>query len=146
MSKFHIHWSAVWPFTPQMPKQSLNAVQSTGIQSTQLPKVGGCRREKQAGQGRTGLSALMLVGFVTGVPIPAEHAAGGSRIEKATQQALREADAQSIQGHSITPFLLHRVQQLTGGASLAANIHLIKHNAAIGSQIACSLQVQLQPS
>jgi hypothetical protein len=39
----------------------------------------------------------------------------------------------------VTPFLLKRVTELTGGASLAANIVLIKHNAAIGAAIAVEL-------
>ena len=93
---------------------------------------------------RSGLGYFCLLS--AGVPIPSEHAAAGSRIEEATQQALQEAVANGVQGHAITPFLLHRVQQLTGGASLAANIQLIKHNAAIGSRIACALQLQLQPA
>ncbi len=39
----------------------------------------------------------------------------------------------------VTPFLLKRVTELTGGASLAANIVLIKHNAAVGAAIAVEL-------
>lgn len=39
----------------------------------------------------------------------------------------------------VTPFLLKRVTELTGGASLAANIALIKHNAAVGAAIAVEL-------
>jgi hypothetical protein len=39
----------------------------------------------------------------------------------------------------VTPFLLKRVAELTGGASLRANIALIKHNAAVGAQIAVAL-------
>ncbi|KAK9840290.1 hypothetical protein WJX74_006967 [Apatococcus lobatus] len=107
-----------------------------------------CRIEdpqQAAGLVASSLQLGLGSGILIGVPIPAEHAAEGSHIEEATQQALQEADAKNIQGHAITPFLLHRVQQLTGGASLAANIHLIKHNAVIGSQIACSLRSQLHP-
>ena len=39
----------------------------------------------------------------------------------------------------VTPFLLQRIQELTGGKSLQANIALIKHNAAVGAQIAAAL-------
>ena len=39
----------------------------------------------------------------------------------------------------MTPFLLKRVAELTGGASLAANIALVKHNAAVGAAIAVAL-------
>lgn len=76
---------------------------------------------------------------LAGVPIPESQAAAGERIEKATQQALREATERKLTGADITPFLLHRINQLTGGASLEANIALIKHNAAVGSRIAAAL-------
>ena len=39
----------------------------------------------------------------------------------------------------VTPFLLKRVQELTGGKSLVANIALVKNNAAVGAQIAAAL-------
>ena len=73
------------------------------------------------------------------MPIPEEHAAAGAQVEDATQQALREAEQKGIQGSQLTPFLLGRIKELTGGASLEANIALIKHNAAVGAQIAAAL-------
>lgn len=76
---------------------------------------------------------------VAGVPIPERQAAAGERIERATQQALREAADRKLAGSKITPFLLQRINQLTGGASLKANISLIKHNASVGSRIAVAL-------
>jgi pseudouridine-5'-phosphate glycosidase len=39
----------------------------------------------------------------------------------------------------VTPFLLETIRSKTGGASLAANIQLVKNNAAVGSQIAVAL-------
>jgi pseudouridine-5'-phosphate glycosidase len=39
----------------------------------------------------------------------------------------------------VTPFLLESIRAKTGGASLAANIQLVKNNAAVGSQIAAAL-------
>ena len=44
-----------------------------------------------------------------------------------------------MQGSEITPFLLGRIKELTGGESLKANIALIKNNAAVGAQIASAL-------
>lgn len=73
------------------------------------------------------------------MPIPEEHAAAGAQVEDATQQALREAEQKGIQGSPLTPFLLGRIKELTGGSSLKANIALIKHNAAVGAQIAAAL-------
>ena len=74
-----------------------------------------------------------------GVPIPQEHAGAGEQIEQAIQKALKETEDKKIIGSNITPYLLQRVQELTSGASLTANIQLIKNNAKIGSQIAVSL-------
>ena len=79
-----------------------------------------------------------------GVPIPAQHAAAGEQTEKAIQTALSEAQQKKITGSEITPYLLDRIQQLTHGASLTANIYLIKNNARVGSQVAVALSQQQQ--
>jgi pseudouridylate synthase len=76
---------------------------------------------------------------VAGVPIPEADAAEGARVEAAITQALQDADARGLKGAAVTPFLLDRVQRLTGGASLAANIRLVKNNARVGSAIAVAL-------
>ncbi|KAH0926060.1 hypothetical protein HID58_018316 [Brassica napus] len=78
-------------------------------------------------------------GILFAVPIPKQHSAAGNLIESATQRALTEAREQNVTGNAETPFLLARVNELTGGTSLAANIALVKNNALIGSQIAVAL-------
>ncbi|GMY16061.1 pseudouridine-5'-phosphate glycosidase [Fagus crenata] len=78
-------------------------------------------------------------GILFTVPIPKEHSASGSTIESAIQRALKEARDKSITGNAETPFLLARVNELTGGASLAANIALVKNNALVGARIAVAL-------
>ncbi|KAH9741571.1 Indigoidine synthase A family protein [Citrus sinensis] len=65
-------------------------------------------------------------GIVIGVPIPREHAAFGRVIESAIQSALREAREKNITGNAETPFLLARVNELTGGFSLASSILSLK--------------------
>ncbi len=80
--------------------------------------------------------------WYAGVPIPEQHAAAGAQIEKAVQTALQETQEQQIIGSNITPYLLDRIQQLTSGASLTANIHLVKNNAKVGSQIAVAFSRQ----
>jgi pseudouridine-5'-phosphate glycosidase len=54
-------------------------------------------------------------------------------------QALAEADQQGVKGKAVTPFLLARIKELTGGRSLATNIALVKHNALVGAQLAVAL-------
>ncbi|KDO44927.1 hypothetical protein CISIN_1g0237172mg, partial [Citrus sinensis] len=86
-------------------------------------------------------------GLVIGVPIPREHAASGRVIESAIQSALREAREKNITGNAETPFLLARVNELTGGLSLASNIALVKNNALIGAKISVALaQLRQQES
>ncbi|XP_073301205.1 pseudouridine-5'-phosphate glycosidase isoform X2 [Primulina huaijiensis] len=78
-------------------------------------------------------------GILIAVPIPREHSASGNKIESAIQKALMDAREQHVTGSAETPFLLARVNELTGGTSLASNIALVKNNARVGAQIAVSL-------
>jgi len=75
-------------------------------------------------------------GVVIANPIPAEHALAAEVVDKAIQTALSEANEQQISGKAITPFLLARIERITGGASLAANVELVCNNAALGAQLA----------
>ncbi|XP_018540061.1 uncharacterized protein zgc:136858 isoform X2 [Lates calcarifer] len=77
------------------------------------------------------------------VPIPEEHAPAGQQIEEAIQAAVTEASAKGITGREVTPFILQKVNELTKGKSLQANIALIHNNARVGSQIACALSKQM---
>ncbi|KAM9311495.1 uncharacterized protein PAF06_009309 [Gastrophryne carolinensis] len=84
-------------------------------------------------------------GLLIAVPIPPEHAASGQIIEEVIQQALQEARLQGILGKEITPFVLQRVNELTGGKSLESNIALVKNNARVGSRIAVALSKLQNP-
>ena len=55
---------------------------------------------------------------------------------------MQETQQQNIKGSNITPYLLQRIQEITSGASLTANIQLVKNNAKIGSQIAAAFVQQ----
>ena len=79
-----------------------------------------------------GLSSAILVT----VPSPAESALPADEMESAVEQALAEAEAQGIRGQAVTPFLLARVSELTGRASLRANLDLLLHNARVAAEIA----------
>ncbi len=78
-------------------------------------------------------------GVVLSNPVPAAQAMPREEIDAITAQALAEADSQGIQGKAVTPFLLARIKALTGGRSLATNIALVKHNAAVGARLARAL-------
>ncbi|XP_041795277.1 pseudouridine-metabolizing bifunctional protein C1861.05 [Chelmon rostratus] len=89
------------------------------------------------------LSLGLQSGVLLAVPIPEEHAAAGQQIEEAIQAAVTEASAKGIRGRDVTPFILQKVNDLTKGKSLQANIALIHNNAKVGSQIACALSKQM---
>ncbi len=55
------------------------------------------------------------------------------------ERALVDAKTQGIAGKAVTPFLLGRIVELTGGRSLAANIALVENNARLGAQVAVAL-------
>lgn len=78
-------------------------------------------------------------GVLVANPPPAESALEGAQVEQAIQQALDEAQAQGVRGQAVTPFLLGRVSQLTGGASLQANLALLRNNARLAAQVALAL-------
>ena len=75
-------------------------------------------------------------GLVITNPIPEAFAMPAGKIDLAIAQALQEAASQHITGKATTPFLLDRVNQLTGGNSLAANIELVLNNARLAAAIA----------
>ena len=81
----------------------------------------------------------MPAGVLITVPIPASDAMDESTINAYIEMALVEADAQSVRGKDITPFLLSRLAALTEGRSLAANLALLRNNGRIAARIAVAL-------
>ena len=75
-------------------------------------------------------------GMVFAVPVPADKEANSAMIKTAIDQALSEANEKNITGAEITPFLLKRLHEITGGESVESNVALIKNNAALATQIA----------
>ena len=69
-------------------------------------------------------------GVVIANPIPEEYSMDRQL------DALKEADENGIKGKDTTPFLLDKVQKLTQGKSLEANIRLVFNNAKLASKIA----------
>ena len=75
-------------------------------------------------------------GVVIANPIPQDYEPSFSTINNATEQALKEAVTKKITGKKITPFVLAKIKELTGGESLKANIQLILNNARLAAEIA----------
>jgi pseudouridine-5'-phosphate glycosidase len=72
-------------------------------------------------------------------PIPAADALQVEEAIPAEEQASREAIEQGISGQKLTPFLLGRVKELTGGKSMQANLALLKNNAVLAGKIALEM-------
>lgn len=78
-------------------------------------------------------------GVVIANPIPAEYEMDPEVINGAIAAAVKESEDKGIKGKESTPFLLAKVKELTGGASLDSNIQLVYNNVKVGAQIAVAL-------
>lgn len=85
---------------------------------------------------------LDMAGALVVNPIPEEHALDAEVVERAIAQAVAEADAEGVKGKKLTPWLLARLEQLSGGDSVAANVALLLNNARLGAKIALELTRQ----
>lgn len=56
------------------------------------------------------------------------------------EQAVNEAQEKMISGKEVTPFLLSRVKELSGGESLESNIALVTNNAKLAARIAVAYE------
>ena len=78
-------------------------------------------------------------GLLITVPVPEADALPPAAMEAAIAQAVAEADQRGLRGKTVTPFLLARVSELSGGASRRANISLLVNNARTAGLIAAAL-------
>jgi len=75
-------------------------------------------------------------GVVIANPIPVEYEMPADVINAAIEKALGEAKAAGVRGKDVTPFMLAKVKDLTGGDSLESNIALVMNNARLASALA----------
>ncbi|HET9109967.1 MAG TPA: pseudouridine-5'-phosphate glycosidase [Ktedonobacterales bacterium] len=78
-------------------------------------------------------------GLLVTVPIPEEHALSRAQVDAAVERALAESQDAAISGPRLTPWLLSRVAELTGGESVAANRALLLNNATVAARISVAL-------
>lgn len=69
-------------------------------------------------------------------PIPEEASMDKKYIDSLIDKAIDEANEKHIIGKDVTPFLLAKIVEESGGKSLEANIALVYNNAKVGAQIA----------
>jgi pseudouridine-5'-phosphate glycosidase len=86
-------------------------------------------------------SLKMLGAVLVANPIPARHDIPMSTIEPILAKASKEAHERKIRGQALTPFLLARVSELSGGKSVEANEALLLDNARLAAQIANAIAI-----
>ena len=75
-------------------------------------------------------------GVVIANPIPEEFSMDHNIISEAIEKAVEEAEKLGIKGKNATPFLLDKIQKITGGNSLKSNIELVFNNVRLATEIA----------
>jgi pseudouridylate synthase len=73
------------------------------------------------------------------VPVPADVALPAEEARAAIDQAIADADVAHIHGPELTPWLLARIAEVTGGRSVRANTALIVNNARVAGRLAGAL-------
>ena len=88
---------------------------------------------------------LGMGGVLIANPIPEADALDAATIEARIAEAIRGAESEGVSRKELTPFLLKRIFELTGGKSLASNIALVENNAKVAAEIAVALAARTQP-
>jgi pseudouridine-5'-phosphate glycosidase len=78
-------------------------------------------------------------GIVLAVPIPEDAALPRDALEAAIEQGLAEAASADVRGAAVTPFILGRLVDATGGNTLEANVALAVNNAKVAADLAAAL-------
>jgi pseudouridine-5'-phosphate glycosidase len=84
----------------------------------------------------TGLQSAILVAN----PVPEKDAIPSSEMEPHIEKAIKEAKEKEKHGQEVTPFLLDRINELTKGRSMRANLSLLLNNACLAAQVARALR------
>lgn len=86
-------------------------------------------------QRRLGLAG----GLVIANPVPAADEIAMEELNAWTAAANDQAIAEGIAGKDLTPYLLDRLADLSGGRTIKTNMALVRNNAALAARIAVAL-------
>ena len=78
-------------------------------------------------------------GLLIANPVPPADEIPASEMRRHIEDAVADAENDGVSGKAVTPYLLSRILELTGGRSLDANIALIRNNARLAGEIAVAL-------
>ena len=95
--------------------------------------------EEIAAAWRSGRDLGLDTGMLVANPVPEAHTLDRAIMERIIEDALFEAKRTGVSGKQVTPYLLSQIRTATDGASLTANIELVRANARLASRIAVAL-------
>ncbi len=75
-------------------------------------------------------------GIVLANPIPLDQQWDPAEHDRILTQALALADEAGVTGKAVTPFLLLKIVELSGGRSLEVNLDLARNNVRVAAQVA----------
>ncbi len=75
-------------------------------------------------------------GIVVANPLPEAEQLDPAVHDAALTQALGEAGERGLSGKEVTPFLLSRIVEITGGESLRVNLEIARNNIRVAARIA----------
>jgi pseudouridine-5'-phosphate glycosidase len=75
-------------------------------------------------------------GMLVANPVPQEQEIPMDEMARVIEQAVGEAERAGVAGKQVTPWLLARILEITGGRSLKTNIALVEANARLAARIA----------
>jgi pseudouridylate synthase len=78
-------------------------------------------------------------GLLVVTPVPQSAEVPFDELGPVIGAALAEAAAAGVAGGAVTPFVLERIATATDGRTVAANVALVEHNAALAGAIAAAL-------
>jgi pseudouridine-5'-phosphate glycosidase len=95
------------------------------------------------------VQAARVLGYGGGVlvvtPVPAADEVPHEELQPIIEAALGEAARAGVRGGAVTPFVIDRIATAAGGRTVAANLALVEHNAAVAAEIAVALAPAARP-
>jgi pseudouridine-5'-phosphate glycosidase len=89
------------------------------------------------------IAAHLALGLPSGIlvanPVPEADALDGDEIDETIDEAVRDAERAGVGRRELTPYLLGRIVELSGGRSLTANVALVRNNAGLAARTAVAL-------
>jgi pseudouridylate synthase len=89
------------------------------------------------------IAAHLALGLPSGMlvanPVPEADALDGDEIDETIDEAVRDAERAGVGRRELTPYLLGRIVELSGGRSLTANVALVRNNAELAARTAVAL-------